>query len=52
MSIDRFILKKLDSCEEMHTRLNLVRLFQIRIYKAQTAEETLLSHSYGRLEHE
>ncbi|WP_281177661.1 hypothetical protein [Paenibacillus dakarensis] len=39
MSIDRFILKKLDNSQESHTRLNLIRLFQIRIYKAQTAEE-------------
>ncbi|WP_422657192.1 hypothetical protein ACK8P5_15635 [Paenibacillus sp. EC2-1] len=39
MSIDRFILKKLDSCQELHTRMNLVRLFQIRIYKAQSVAE-------------
>ena len=39
MSIDRFILRKLDSCQELNTRLNLVKLFQIRIFKAQSAEE-------------
>ena len=44
MSIDRFILKKLDSCQELHTRLNLVKLFQIRIFKAQTAEERQYQH--------
>lgn len=39
MSIDRFILKKLDSCQEMTTRRNLVKLFQIRIQRAQIAED-------------
>ncbi|GIO61030.1 hypothetical protein J43TS9_26040 [Paenibacillus cineris] len=37
MSIDRFILKKLDSCQEEHTRANLVQLFKIRIQKAERA---------------
>lgn len=27
MSIDRFIIKKLDNCHEEQTRLNLVKLF-------------------------
>ncbi|WP_379197024.1 hypothetical protein [Paenibacillus sp. GCM10012306] len=40
MSIDRFIIKKLDSCHEEHTRLNLVELFKLRIQKAEKAEET------------
>lgn len=35
MSIDRFILKKLDSCHEEHTRRNLVKLFKLRIKKAE-----------------
>lgn len=39
MPIDRFILRKLDSSPKLRTRLNLVKLFQIRIHKAQTAEE-------------
>lgn len=39
MSIDRFIVRKLDSCKELHTRLNLVKLFQLRIDKAQSVEE-------------
>lgn len=34
MSIDRFILKKLDSSPEEHTRANLLQLFKIRIQKA------------------
>ncbi|MGG1619601.1 hypothetical protein ACIFQM_05055 [Paenibacillus sp. NRS-1782] len=38
MSIDRFILKKLDNCREEHTRANLVELFRIRIEKAQQLE--------------
>ncbi|CAM3363226.1 hypothetical protein PALA111701_05380 [Paenibacillus lactis] len=39
MSIDRFILMKLASCKEKTTRMNLVKLFQIRIQRAQMAEE-------------
>ncbi|WP_339185480.1 hypothetical protein [Paenibacillus sp. FSL R5-0701] len=39
MSIDRFILRKLNTCQEEHTRANLVRLFVIRIRKAEIAEE-------------
>ncbi|GAB6989029.1 hypothetical protein [Paenibacillus pini] len=38
MSIDRFILKKLDACPEEHTRANLLQLFKIRIKKAERAE--------------
>ncbi|WP_229521849.1 hypothetical protein [Paenibacillus monticola] len=38
MSIDRFIIKKLDSCHEERTRLNLVKLFKLRIQKAEKAE--------------
>lgn len=38
MSIDRFILKKLDSCHEEHTRRNLVKLFKLRIKKAEKEE--------------
>ncbi|WP_269079187.1 hypothetical protein [Paenibacillus durus] len=39
MSIDRFIIKKLDNCHEQ-TRINLVKLFQLRIQKAEKAENT------------
>jgi len=39
MSIDRFILKKLDHCHEEQTRLNLVKLFKLRIQKAEKAEK-------------
>ncbi|ETT66464.1 hypothetical protein MHI43_20660 [Paenibacillus sp. FSL H8-0457] len=39
MSIDRFILKKLSNCQEITTRRNLVKLFQIRIQRAQIAED-------------
>ncbi|MEK5255083.1 hypothetical protein NST74_16595 [Paenibacillus sp. FSL F4-0125] len=39
MSIDRFIIKKLDSCHEEQTRQNLVSLFKLRIQKAEKAEE-------------
>lgn len=39
MSIDRFILRKLNTCQEEHTRANLVRLFVIRIRKAEIAED-------------
>jgi hypothetical protein len=39
MSIDRFILRKISTCQEEHTRANLVRLFVIRIRKAECAEE-------------
>ncbi|MNI50633.1 hypothetical protein D3C73_1053060 [compost metagenome] len=38
MSIDRFIIKKLDSCQEEHTRRNLVKLFKLRIQKAEKQE--------------
>ncbi|WP_379151741.1 hypothetical protein [Paenibacillus sp. sgz5001063] len=40
MSIDRFIIKKLDSCHEEHTRRNLVKLFKLRIQKAEKQEKT------------
>ncbi|WP_199794793.1 hypothetical protein [Paenibacillus faecalis] len=43
-SIDRFILKKLDNCQELRTQMNLVKLLQIRIYKAQMAEEHVMIH--------
>lgn len=39
MSIDRFILKKLDNCHEEHTRRNLVKLFKLRIKKAEKKEK-------------
>lgn len=39
MSIDRFILRKINTCQEEHTRENLVRLFVIRIRKAEFVEE-------------
>ncbi|MGF7050475.1 hypothetical protein J2T13_005024 [Paenibacillus sp. DS2015] len=39
MSIDRFILKKLDSCHESQTHANLLELFKIRIRQAQKVEE-------------
>ncbi|MEK5446362.1 MULTISPECIES: hypothetical protein [Paenibacillus] len=38
MSIDRFIIKKLDSCHEEQTRKNLVKLFKLRIQKAEKEE--------------
>lgn len=38
MSIDRFILKKLDTCHEERTRINLLKLFKLRIQKAEKAE--------------
>lgn len=38
MSIDRFIIKKLDNCDEEHTRRNLVKLFKLRIQKAEKEE--------------
>ncbi|MFJ2042445.1 MULTISPECIES: hypothetical protein [Paenibacillus] len=38
MSIDRFILRKLNTCQEENTRDNLVRLFVIRIQKAEMEE--------------
>lgn len=40
MSIDRFILRKLDSCPTTQTGAHLLQLFKIRIYKAQKAEES------------
>lgn len=40
MSIDRFIIKKLDHCPEEQTRTHLLQLFKIRIYKAQKEEES------------
>ncbi|MEK5027958.1 hypothetical protein NST99_19165 [Paenibacillus sp. FSL L8-0470] len=38
MSIDRFIIKKLDNCHEEQTRRNLVKLFKLRIQKAEKEE--------------
>ncbi|MEK3786715.1 MULTISPECIES: hypothetical protein [Paenibacillus] len=35
MSIDRFILRKLDNCRDVHTRHNLLQLFRIRIERAK-----------------
>lgn len=35
MSIDRFILRKLDNCRDEHTRHNLLQLFRIRIEQAK-----------------
>jgi hypothetical protein len=46
MSIDRFILKKLDNCHEERTRLNLVKLFKLRIQKAEKAENKDYSRDY------
>ncbi|ULO09969.1 hypothetical protein H1230_15070 [Paenibacillus sp. 19GGS1-52] len=45
MSIDRFIIKKLDSCHEERTRLNLVKLFKLRIQKAEKEENA--NHKIG-----
>ncbi|WP_197072941.1 hypothetical protein [Paenibacillus sp. FSL R5-0912] len=42
MSIDRFIIKKLDNCHEEHTRRNLVKLFKLRIQKAENEEKRKL----------
>lgn len=39
MAIDRFILKKLQSCTYQPMRQNLIRLFLIRIEKAWHEEE-------------
>lgn len=39
MSIDRFIINKLDNCHKEQTRLNLVKLFKLRIKKAEKAEK-------------
>ncbi|MEK3734683.1 MULTISPECIES: hypothetical protein [Paenibacillus] len=39
MSIDRFIVRKLETCRELTTRSNLVKLLQIRIAKVWEAEE-------------
>ncbi|WP_169834391.1 hypothetical protein [Paenibacillus donghaensis] len=39
MSIDRFIIKKLDNCHEEKTRLNLVKLFKLRVQKAENNEK-------------
>lgn len=39
MSIDRYILKKLDSCHTQHTKVNLIELFKIRIHQAARNEE-------------
>ena len=38
MSIDRFIIKKLDDCHKEITRVNLARLFRLRIIKAEREE--------------
>jgi hypothetical protein len=40
MSIDRFILKKLDTCPGTQTQTHLLQLFKIRIHKAQMTEES------------
>lgn len=40
MSIDRFIIKKLDDCHKEITRVNLARLFRLRIIKAEREEES------------
>ncbi|WP_269474658.1 hypothetical protein [Paenibacillus sp. URB8-2] len=44
MSIDRFIIKKLDNCHDQ-TRINLVKLFQLRIQRAEKAENN--NHKIG-----
>ncbi|MFS0869608.1 hypothetical protein [Paenibacillus xylanilyticus] len=49
MSIDRFILRKLNTCQEEHTRANLVRLFVIRIRRAEIAEEHETAYAVSRL---
>ncbi|WP_322904226.1 hypothetical protein [Paenibacillus campi] len=38
MSIDRFILEKLSQHADKHTRTNLLRLFIIRIRRAEKLE--------------
>ncbi|GGA38892.1 hypothetical protein [Paenibacillus physcomitrellae] len=39
MAIDRFILRKLEQCEEENIRRNLLNLFLIRIEQAWYKEE-------------
>ncbi|GAB6931388.1 hypothetical protein JCM10914A_53710 [Paenibacillus sp. JCM 10914] len=41
-NIDRFILTKLNNCEERTTRRNLLKLFLIRIERAQIEQERRL----------
>ncbi|CAH1211276.1 MULTISPECIES: hypothetical protein [Paenibacillus] len=48
MSIDRFILRKLSNCREANTRDNLVRLFLIRIHRAEAAEGQENVYEIGR----
>ncbi|MBO2944178.1 hypothetical protein JJQ72_09385 [Paenibacillus sp. F411] len=45
MSIDRFILRKLGTCQEANTTFNLLKLFQIRVLKAQAEEEQRIRHA-------
>lgn len=40
-SIDRFIIRKLNSCEEEHTKEHLLELFMIRIEMAEQMEELM-----------
>lgn len=40
-SIDRFIIRKLNSCEEEHTKEHLLELFMIRIEMAEQTEELM-----------
>ncbi|MBY0218768.1 MULTISPECIES: hypothetical protein [Paenibacillus] len=49
MSIDRFILRKLNTCQEEHTRANLVRLFVIRIRRAEIAEEYETTYAVSKV---
>ncbi|MBU5351059.1 hypothetical protein ACN9MH_11470 [Paenibacillus silvae] len=49
MSIDRFILRKINTCQEEHTRANLVRLFVIRIRKAEIAEEHEVAYALEKM---
>lgn len=49
MSIDRFILRKLNTCQEENTRDNLVRLFVIRIQKAEMEKEHENAYVVSRL---
>ncbi|WP_199925682.1 hypothetical protein [Paenibacillus bouchesdurhonensis] len=43
MAIDRFILKKLQTCTYQPMKKNLLRLFMIRVEKAWHEEEALKS---------
>ncbi|WP_211745835.1 hypothetical protein [Paenibacillus sp. Marseille-Q4541] len=40
-SIDRFIIRKLNSCQEEHTKEHLLELFMIRIEMAERTEELM-----------